>query len=202
MWQAFVIGSLALIAGLVLLGPKQLIVVWADTDFRVELRILRIKFPLWKGDLRARAKAAEHPGSRGTRNLDMMIRRFAQRERSLADDKDDVSQAIRSALRLARRFRHWLSLESGRIELVIGLPNPAQTGMVHGALSALSGMLMAKWPRLVMQSVPNFDGSSLGSHGELIFRVYVWRVLWHSISFLATTPWPKLWKLKRSLAYR
>lgn len=202
MWT-ILFGSLAvLVMAALLLMPIRIVLSWSGGLVQSRLRFLGASYRMWERDLFARA-ARQEAGQRRdtTKELDDGLLLLAQNLLGMIDHRDTLMEAVRAILKLAGESRKWWRFEQGRIDVALGVGNPALTGMAHGALAALGGILTARWPQLTVSSNPDFQRWTFASSGELIFRARAWDVLWHVLCLVATLPWRNLWKMKRDLAY-
>jgi hypothetical protein len=202
MWT-ILFGSLAVLALVtLLLMPIRLVLSWSGGLVQSGLRFLGISYRMWERDLFAQTARQEEGERRDTtkgKGDGLLI--LAENLLSMIDHRDTLMEAVRAILKLAGESRKWWRFEQGRIDVAFGIGSPALTGMAHGALAALGGILTSRWPQLTVSSNPDFQRWTFASSGELIFRARAWDVLWHVLCLVATIPWRNLWKMKRDLAY-
>lgn len=177
---------------------------WNGGFVEVHLRFLGLSRRVWSVDLFEHTAIDNSTGLQEEQleKLGAILGRLVDRIEALIEHREVVVRAGRAGLRLARRFRHWWRLDRGTIELTFGLKNPAHTGMTHGALSAVSGVVGAKWPQIQVVSRPDFDTQKFDSRGEIVFSIRAWDPVKDLVRFAATLPWRGLLRLKQSLVYQ
>jgi hypothetical protein len=196
MWFIIISLALLLLLTVLLFAPWRVVCQWDGGSVVIRLRFLGIAFPIWRNNVFARSKPAAD--SRKTRWVTELVERLE----AVFDHRDTLVESGRVAMHLARRFAGWWHLEASRVEITLGLGNPAHTGMALGALSAVAGMIAGKWPQVHIYGRANFDSRALSSRGEVIIRIRAWDPVWDIIRTLPSVPWRGLLKLKRKIAYQ
>lgn len=204
MWIIAAVSVVFIIVIALLAVPWRVICSWSGGLVEVRLRFLGLSRTVWKVDLFEHTSTDDRaaPERELLEHLGALLGKIVDRIEALFEHRDVLVRAGRAGLQLARRFRHWWRLDRGTIELSFGLKNPAHTGMAHGALSAVSGMIGARWPQVCVISLPDFDTQSFGSRGELVFSIRAWDPVKDLVRFAATLPWRGLLRLKRILVYQ
>lgn len=197
-WIAFTICALTLLAA-ILFSPLRVVLWYQSGVVRVRIRLWGMSVSVGSHDLFAREFDQSDTGR--TKPDTGFFRTMAKLE-SLTKNWSTIKQTKSVAMRLARRFWQWCHLEHGRIDITIGTGNPAYTGMIHGAIWALGGMITARWAQIRVYSHADFDTTAADLTGEVTFRIRLWDPLWDIIRLLATLPWRGLLKLRKDLAYR
>lgn len=190
---------------IVLLAVRwRVICTWSGGLVEVRLRFLGLSRRVWSVNLFEHTAIDKVRGLQDEQfeKLGDILGRLVDRIEALIENREVVLRAGQAGLRLARRFRHWWRLDYGRIEISFGLKNPAHTGITHGTVSALSGIVAARWPQIHVVSRPDFDAPTFDSKGEVVFSIRAWDPLVDLLRFGATLPWRGLLKLKRNLAYQ
>jgi hypothetical protein len=177
---------------------------WNGGLVQVRIRFLGLSRTVWKVDVfeHTSKDTDADPESELLDRLSEVLGRIVDRVEALFEHQEVIMNSGRAGLKLARRFRHWWRLDRGTIELSFGLKNPAHTGMTHGAISAMSGMVGARWPQIQVVSLPDFDKTTLDSRGELVFSIRAWDPVKDLVRFAATLPWRGLLRLKQSLLFQ
>ncbi len=204
MWISLT-GLVILLLLIVLLAVRwRVICTWSGGLVEVRLRFLGLSRKVWSVDLFKHSAIDKAQGlqEEELEKLGAILGRLVDRIEALIEHREVVVRAGRAGLRLARRFRHWWRIDRGMIELSFGLKNPAHTGITHCTVSALGGMVAARWPQIHVISLPDFDKPMFDSRGEIVFSIRAWDPLKDLIRFGATLPWRGLVKLKRNLAYQ
>ncbi len=196
MWFIAISSTALSLLLIVLFAPWRVVCRWDGGNVNIRLRFLGMSVPIWKRNVfdRARHRAESDKGNWASELVD--------RIEAVIDHKDTLMESGRIAVRLARRFAGWWHLEASRVEITLGLGNPAHTGMALGALSAFAGTIAGRWPHIQIYARANFDSLVLSSRGEVIIKIRAWDPVWDIIRTLPSVPWRGLWKLKRSVAYQ
>lgn len=203
MWIIITGAIASLMALIMLFAPWRVIGRWNGGHLELSLRFLGMTFTLWKRDIFAHpVRVTKNSEARAERVNDKPIAQLIDHIQALIDNRETLLHAGRLLLRLARKFSGWWHLEESRIDITIGLGNPAHTGVAIGALSAIGGIIGSRWPKLRIQGLANFDSLTLHSRGEVIVRIRAWDPVWDIIKIVAAAPWRGLWKLRRELAYQ
>lgn len=203
MWISLT-GLVILLLLIVLLVVRwRVICTWSGGLVEVRLRFLGLSRRVWMVDLFTHTAIDKSQGLQDEQleKLGAILGRIVDHIEALIENREVVVRAGEAGLRLARRFRHWWRLDHGMIELSFGMKNPAHTGIAHGTVSALGGMVAARWPQIHVVSLPDFDSPAFDSKGEIVFSIRAWDPLIDLIRFGATMPWRGLLRLKRNLAY-
>jgi hypothetical protein len=187
-----------------LLVRWRVICTWSGGLVEVRLRFLGLSRKIWSVDLFEHTAVDQARGFQHEQfeKLGSLLGKVVDRIEALLENREIIVRAGQEGLRLARRFRHWWRLDQGTIEFSFGLKNPAHTGITHGTVSALGGMLTARWPQIRVISLPNFDAPAFYTRGEVVFSIRAWDPVRDLIRFAAALPWRGLLKLKRNLAYQ
>ena len=202
MWIGAIGSIVFFFLAVLLFAPCRVIGSWNGGLLELRLRFLGLTFVLWNRDVFERPE----PGSkihhdRRLRESGVLVDEFVGRIQAVIDHQDALVQSGRLLLRLARQFRGWWHLENSRIEFTIGLQNPAHTGLALGALSAIGGMIEARWAKLRISGRADFDSLTFQSRGEVIFRIRAWDPVWDLTQAMIAAPWRSLLKLKRAFVY-
>jgi hypothetical protein len=203
MWISVIGATVLIVLGVILFAPWRVICRWSGSLFEVRIRFLGASLRIWKRDIFGRPKvmAGDRSDEFG-RARAHWVAGFIERVQTLVDNQDTLLEVGLLLVRLARRFHESWHLEVGKIEIILGLGNPAHTGMALGGLMACAGILEARWPKLRVSGFANFDEATLYSRGEVVFRIRARGVVWSIAQMLAFAPWRGILKLRRDLAYQ
>jgi hypothetical protein len=98
---------------------------------------------------------------------------------------------------VGRLLRSW-RFQEGHLEMVIGLGDPARTGMATGLFYAVQPALRQRLPRFGISLIPDFHQPTMRVEGDLTLRLLPIEPLRHLVYSLGTLPWRGLWKLRKA----
>ncbi|HWO56625.1 MAG TPA: DUF2953 domain-containing protein [bacterium] len=188
---------LAVLAIVVLVAPVRLIGVWEAMRVEIWLSFLGLRGRIWNRDLAepSMAKMRKATERLASEQIDPLRLIGVLRE-----NRDTLSRTAHVTLLFLRRlWRSW-RLESGHVMVALGTGDPAATGMAHGMISALAGVLASRWPQVRLESHPDFEDAAFESHGRLVFRFRLLDPAWHFLRYMVTLPWRGLARIKRQWA--
>ncbi len=102
--------------------------------------------------------------------------------------------ALRFVGRIIRSFR----LQEGRVAMVVGLSDPARTGMMTGLWFAIQPAVRQRFRHVKVTLTPDFNRSIMRVDGFFRFRLIPVEPVWHLVRALGTLPWRGLWKLRKA----
>lgn len=105
---------------------------------------------------------------------------------------------IKMAKLVGRLIRAW-RLDHAKLVLVMGLDNPASTGIAAGCIYAALPSLQMSLPRWQIAFVPEFTQAHVAVDADIALRLIPLEPLYQIIRTLGTLPWRGLWKLKAAL---
>ncbi|MBD3298569.1 MAG: DUF2953 domain-containing protein [candidate division Zixibacteria bacterium] len=105
---------------------------------------------------------------------------------------------IHMAKLVGRLIRAW-RLDHAKLALVMGLDNPASTGIAAGCIYAALPSLQMSLPRWRIAFVPEFTRAHVAVDADIALRLIPLEPLYQIIRTLGTLPWRGLWKLKAAL---
>ncbi|GAB4316278.1 MAG: hypothetical protein Kow0074_04260 [Candidatus Zixiibacteriota bacterium] len=97
--------------------------------------------------------------------------------------------------RILRAFR----MDHGKLALVLGLGNPAKTGIAAGCIYAALPSLQMGLPRWQITFVPEFTRAQMALDADIALRLIPLKPLYEIMRTLGTLPWRRLWKLRAAL---
>jgi hypothetical protein len=189
-----ILGILAVLAIVVLVAPVRLIGIWEATRVEVWLSFLGLRGRIWNRNfaepsVAKKRKATERHAPEQIDPLQLIG--------VLRENRDTLSRTAHVTLLFLRRLWGSWRLESGQVAVALGTGDPAGTGMAHGMMSALAGVLASRWPQVQLESHPDFEGAAFESHGRLVFRIRLLDPAWHFLRYMVTLPWRGLLRMKR-----
>ncbi len=105
---------------------------------------------------------------------------------------------IQMARLVGRLIRSW-RLDHAKLAFVMGLDNPASTGVAAGCIYAALPSLQMSLPRWQIAFVPEFTRAHVAVDADIALRLIPLEPLYQILRTLGTLPWRGLWKLKTAL---